>query len=65
MGDITLAGAQKLRTICVEGESIDAVGDTVVKAGLRLGEAVLGYVDLLQAAPLWLPEVREATKVAG
>jgi hypothetical protein len=65
VGDITLAGAQKLRTVCVEGDTVDAVRTVVSKAGLSLSGAVFGYVDLLQAALLWLPDVRAAAKVMG
>jgi hypothetical protein len=64
VGDITLAGAQSLRTICIEGDTLDDVRATLKKTGLALGGAVFSYVELLQTALLWVPSARSAARVA-
>ncbi len=66
VGDITVAGApQSLRTICVEGETIEAVRAVVKKGNLDFGGAVCSYIELLQTALLWTPAARTAAGIGG
>jgi hypothetical protein len=57
IADLVLPNGERFVSVCADGYEVDAVEILVERACLRAGFRPLGYVDFLQEAAWWLPDI--------